>query len=317
MNAIVVFVMALLAVIAGGFINAKLHPFPDFKMGKDGLITAVVPVGGGHPTRAARAAARAARLLRHRPADGGQFRGRLGGAVPADHHGGDGARPEGDRQRAEEHAVDPQQPAAAHEQPKLSIAHVARGQGQAARGGARRNSRRAEESRAAGTSTTCCSPASWCSDGHGRCRRRAPRTTISEEEVSALLEKQAAGGRCGRSISRRNASTAPSCRCCRPSPRASRRAPRARCRGSSGATPRVEFTSIESMRAADLQASLPTPGERRGGAPEAARRPRLHQRRADACCSRCWMHSSADRAGRPGTRRRLSRPRRNAFSRSC
>ena len=41
MNAIVVFVMALLAVIVGGFINAKLHPLPDLKMSKDGLITAV------------------------------------------------------------------------------------------------------------------------------------------------------------------------------------------------------------------------------------------------------------------------------------
>jgi flagellar FliL protein len=43
MNATVAFVMALLAVIAGGFINAKLHPLPDLKMGKDGLITVVVP----------------------------------------------------------------------------------------------------------------------------------------------------------------------------------------------------------------------------------------------------------------------------------
>jgi flagellar FliL protein len=44
MNATVVFVMALLAVVLGGFINAKLHPLPDLKMSKDGLITAVVPV---------------------------------------------------------------------------------------------------------------------------------------------------------------------------------------------------------------------------------------------------------------------------------
>jgi flagellar FliL protein len=43
MNAIVVFVMTLLAVIVGGFVNAKLHPLPDLKMNKDGLITAVVP----------------------------------------------------------------------------------------------------------------------------------------------------------------------------------------------------------------------------------------------------------------------------------
>ena len=44
MNAIVVFVMALLAVVAGGFINAELHPMPALKLGKDGTITAVVPV---------------------------------------------------------------------------------------------------------------------------------------------------------------------------------------------------------------------------------------------------------------------------------
>jgi flagellar protein FliL len=42
--AIVAFVMSLLAVIAGGYVNAKLHPMPDLKMGKDGLITAVAPV---------------------------------------------------------------------------------------------------------------------------------------------------------------------------------------------------------------------------------------------------------------------------------
>ena len=41
MNAIVVFVIALLAVVVGGFVNAKLHPLPDLKMSKDGLITAV------------------------------------------------------------------------------------------------------------------------------------------------------------------------------------------------------------------------------------------------------------------------------------
>ncbi|HTV97393.1 MAG TPA: flagellar basal body-associated FliL family protein [Steroidobacteraceae bacterium] len=48
-NALVVFVMALSAVIVGGFINAKLHPLPDLKMNKDGLITAVVPpADAGH-----------------------------------------------------------------------------------------------------------------------------------------------------------------------------------------------------------------------------------------------------------------------------
>jgi flagellar protein FliL len=45
--AMVSFVMSLLAVIAGGFVNVKLHPMPDFKMGKDGLITAVAAAGGG------------------------------------------------------------------------------------------------------------------------------------------------------------------------------------------------------------------------------------------------------------------------------
>jgi len=43
MNAIVVFAMALIAVVVGGFINAKLHPLPNLKMSKDGLITAVAP----------------------------------------------------------------------------------------------------------------------------------------------------------------------------------------------------------------------------------------------------------------------------------
>jgi flagellar protein FliL len=50
MLAIVVLVMSLIAVVAGGFINAKLHPLPELKMDKDGKITAVEPVasGGGH-----------------------------------------------------------------------------------------------------------------------------------------------------------------------------------------------------------------------------------------------------------------------------
>jgi len=47
-NGIVVFVMALLAVIAGGFVNAKLHPAPNMKLDKDGNITAVAaPAAGG------------------------------------------------------------------------------------------------------------------------------------------------------------------------------------------------------------------------------------------------------------------------------
>jgi flagellar FliL protein len=45
-----VFVLALGAVIVGGSINAKMHPMPDFKLDKDGKITAIVPAGasGGH-----------------------------------------------------------------------------------------------------------------------------------------------------------------------------------------------------------------------------------------------------------------------------
>jgi flagellar FliL protein len=42
-NGLGIFVLALGAVIAGGGINARLHPLPDFKMDKDGKITAIVP----------------------------------------------------------------------------------------------------------------------------------------------------------------------------------------------------------------------------------------------------------------------------------
>jgi flagellar FliL protein len=49
-NGLMTFVFALLAVIAGGFVNAKLHPLPDMQLDKDGKITAIVPVAaaGGH-----------------------------------------------------------------------------------------------------------------------------------------------------------------------------------------------------------------------------------------------------------------------------
>jgi len=49
-NGIGIFVLTLGAVIVGGSINAKLHPLPDFKLDKDGKITAVVPVvaASGH-----------------------------------------------------------------------------------------------------------------------------------------------------------------------------------------------------------------------------------------------------------------------------
>jgi flagellar FliL protein len=45
-----IFVLTLVAVIVGGAIDAKLHPLPDFKLDKDGKITAIEPVSGsgGH-----------------------------------------------------------------------------------------------------------------------------------------------------------------------------------------------------------------------------------------------------------------------------
>ncbi len=47
-NAIGVFVLCLGAVVAGGFINAKLHPPPEMKLAPDGKITVVVPVEAKH-----------------------------------------------------------------------------------------------------------------------------------------------------------------------------------------------------------------------------------------------------------------------------
>ncbi len=47
-NAIGIFVLTLGAVVAGGFVNASLHPPPNFKLGADGSITAVKPVSVGH-----------------------------------------------------------------------------------------------------------------------------------------------------------------------------------------------------------------------------------------------------------------------------
>ena len=43
-NGFGIFVLTLGAVVIGGTINAKLHPLPDFKLDKDGKITAIVPV---------------------------------------------------------------------------------------------------------------------------------------------------------------------------------------------------------------------------------------------------------------------------------
>jgi flagellar FliL protein len=43
-NGLGIFVLTLIAVVLGGFINAKLHPLPDLKLDKDGKITAIVPL---------------------------------------------------------------------------------------------------------------------------------------------------------------------------------------------------------------------------------------------------------------------------------
>ena len=43
-NGIGMFVLTLVAVVVGGFINAKLHPLPDLQLDKEGKIKAIVPV---------------------------------------------------------------------------------------------------------------------------------------------------------------------------------------------------------------------------------------------------------------------------------
>jgi len=43
-NGLGIFALTLVAVVVGGFINAKLHPPPDLKLDKDGMITAVMPM---------------------------------------------------------------------------------------------------------------------------------------------------------------------------------------------------------------------------------------------------------------------------------
>src|SRR5450432_995404 len=48
-NGVGMFVLTLVAVVVGGFINAKLHPPPDLQLDKDGKIKAIVPVAAaGH-----------------------------------------------------------------------------------------------------------------------------------------------------------------------------------------------------------------------------------------------------------------------------
>jgi flagellar FliL protein len=49
MNGIGIFVLTLGAVVAGGSINAKLHPLPDMQLDKDGKIKPILATGsGGH-----------------------------------------------------------------------------------------------------------------------------------------------------------------------------------------------------------------------------------------------------------------------------
>jgi flagellar FliL protein len=43
-NGIGIFVLTLAAAVAGGFVNAKLHPLPDLQLDKDGKIKAIIPV---------------------------------------------------------------------------------------------------------------------------------------------------------------------------------------------------------------------------------------------------------------------------------
>ncbi len=165
MNGLGIFALTLVAVVVGGFINAKLHPLPDLKLDKDGKITAIVPVAAAAKGAEGGGSRQAVGLLRHRSAPGREFRGRLRGALPANHHGNHGARRESHRERAKEHSVDPQQFAAADEQSQLPIDDVARRQGKTARRKRSPKYAPCRRRKAVPTWTMCCSPASWCSDG--------------------------------------------------------------------------------------------------------------------------------------------------------
>ena len=50
MNGVGIFVLTLVAVVLGGFINANLHPLPEMQLDKDGKIKAIVPAAkaGAH-----------------------------------------------------------------------------------------------------------------------------------------------------------------------------------------------------------------------------------------------------------------------------
>jgi flagellar FliL protein len=48
MNGIAIFVLSLAAVVAGGFVNERLHPLPDLQLDKDGRIKAIATAAAGH-----------------------------------------------------------------------------------------------------------------------------------------------------------------------------------------------------------------------------------------------------------------------------
>jgi len=52
-NGLGIFALTLVAVVVGGFINAKLHPLPDLQLDKDGKIKAIVPVAAPRMARRA------------------------------------------------------------------------------------------------------------------------------------------------------------------------------------------------------------------------------------------------------------------------
>ena len=198
-NGIGIFVLTLVAVVVGGFINAKLHPLPDLQVGQ-----------------------------------GRQDHGHRPGGVPRPRRG---RRRRQDRRSTTPStrrwwSISKMAPwCASCRSPWKSWPTIKRpstacrrtfplirnnllllmsnrnyqsmmsreGKEKLRAGGARRDSRRAEERRAARTSTTCCSPASWCSNGRRpqpprtpsptkrcrRCSRRAPPMAVRPYDFTA------------------------------------------------------------------------------------------------------------------------------------
>ena len=179
-------------------------------------------------------------------------------------------------------------------------------------GGARRDPRRAEEGQAARTSTTCCSPASWCSDG-GRRPRRASNA-ISDEEVSALLEKNAADTRAALRLhgAAHQSHAVAAARGRQQDLRRTRR--RVAVRACWAATPACSSPRSESVKSRRPAGRAAGAGEPRGGALQAACRLRVRIASSRACCSTLLdgFFGGSGR-GRPPIRRRPSRRPRSAF----